>query len=120
LQRWTGKSDAVVAPGKRKRSDEDGEMEFGMGMGDNGGFDTMDYGVLFLRDCSDGRIWRLVVMRRKMRVVILLFNCCRCHGRICLQDKLLVKGHRIHMGRTPVLVEGCFAAVFLAVEDTMI
>jgi hypothetical protein len=119
LQRWTGKSDAIVEPGKRK-GDEDGEMEFGMGMGDNGGFDTMDYGVLLLRDCSDGRIWRLVVMRRMMRVVILLFSCCRCHGRICRRDKLLVKGHRIHMDTRAVLVEGCFAAVFLEVEDTMI
>jgi hypothetical protein len=46
LQRWTGESDAVVALGKRKRDDEEGEVEFGLGMGDNGGFDTMDYGVL--------------------------------------------------------------------------
>jgi hypothetical protein len=45
LQRWTGESQTAVVPGKRKRDDEDGEVEYGMGMEDAGGFDPIDYGV---------------------------------------------------------------------------
>jgi hypothetical protein len=103
MERWKGASSDVV---KRKR-DDDGELEyplggfgdngggFGEGFGDsNGGFEGNDYSV-YLEVAADDRRWRSLVMHKERRVDTHLFKLCRCHGQICLRDKLLDKHPKI-------------------------
>ena len=56
-------------PGEKRKRDDDGELEYGMGGfgGDTGGFgDAIDYSVQFSQDLlSDDRKWKLVVMQKK-------------------------------------------------------